>query len=463
MPSKRPRKATTPTGPRRAVIYTRLSRNRTGERSASTERQEAECRKLAESRGWQVVAVEVDDDLSAYSGKARPGYLNVLTALEVGSADAVIAWAPDRLHRSPVELETFIDLVDRLGSEVATVQAGRIDLSSPAGRMQARQLGIIARFESEHRSERTRLAHDQIAAEGRWKGGRRPYGYENVDGHLEIAPVEAAAIVEAADRVLAGERVGAVANDFERRGVPTVTGARWRSVTLRRIITSPTTAGRRVSHGEDIGPAQWAPILDPEQVAAVAATLDANPKRGPVPKIALLSGGRLVCECSTPMSTARRENGRRIYRCLGCFAQIAAEPLEALVESAVIAVLNDAQLPDAPAPKAQGQSIDALEADLAQLAEDWGTGLITRAEFIRARSKFVDRLDAARQAFAASVGSSALIDLTGSGVASKAWPNLSLERRQAVLDALLHAVVVKRAVRRGPGLDPARIDLRWKA
>jgi DNA invertase Pin-like site-specific DNA recombinase len=456
-----------PPGDVRAVIYCRLSRNRTGERSASTERQETECRKLAEARGWQVVAVEVDDDVSAYSGKDRPGYLNITAALEAGTVDAVIAWAPDRLHRSPAELETFIDLVESVGAEVATVQAGRVDLASPAGRMQARQLGIIARYESEHRSERTRLAHDQIAAEGRWKGGRRPYGYENVTGTgtLRIVPTEAEVIREAAARVLAGERVGTVANDLERRGIPTVTGARWRSQTLRRVIASPTTAGRRVSAGEDVGPAQWEPILDVPTIEAVSAVLAGGHRRGRVPRVALLSGGRLVCgACSAPMSTARRENGRRLYRCLGCFAQVAAEPLENFVEGALIHVLSDAALPDAPTPTAAPtEALDAIEAELSDLAADMGAGRITRAEWLAARGPIMVRIDAAKARFAQSVGSSAVVDLTGPGVAAKAWPSLTLERRQAVVDALLEVVMVKRATRRGPGLDTNRVVLRWRA
>jgi hypothetical protein len=36
--------------------------------------------------------------------------------LKAGSLDAVVAWHPDRLHRSPCELENFIDLVDATGA-----------------------------------------------------------------------------------------------------------------------------------------------------------------------------------------------------------------------------------------------------------------------------------------------------------------------------------------------------------
>jgi DNA invertase Pin-like site-specific DNA recombinase len=67
---------------------------------------------------------------------------------------AVIAWHPDRLHRSLVELERFIERIERHRIDVHTVPAGDVDLSTPVGRMFARQLGTFARYESEHRGER---------------------------------------------------------------------------------------------------------------------------------------------------------------------------------------------------------------------------------------------------------------------------------------------------------------------
>ncbi len=58
---------------KRCVIYTRVSRDDTGE-GRSNERQEEVCRKLADLRGWEVVSVEADISVSAYSGTHRPAW-----------------------------------------------------------------------------------------------------------------------------------------------------------------------------------------------------------------------------------------------------------------------------------------------------------------------------------------------------------------------------------------------------
>lgn len=457
----------------RAVIYVRLSRSRSDEPSGSIQRQEAECRKLATSRGYQVIAVEPDDDVSAYSGKIRPAYQRVMDMVKAGEVDVIMAWAADRLHRSPRELEDFVDAVEAAGVDVITVQSGDVDLSTPAGLMQARMMGNIARYESQHRSERTTLAHEAIAREGRWHGGRRPYGFRPVfadpvrraDAVLVVNEDEAGVIREVADRVIAGEQVGAVANDLNRRGVPTVHGSKWTTPTLRGILSSPSIAGRRAYKGEDVGPATWDAIIDTDTAAAVQAQLAKGARRGRPARLALLSGGRCVCEqCRVPMRTARRSNGTRIYRCTTCYAMVTAEPLEDMVTEALLRRLDVADLPSPRrTPRSKGESIDVLEAELAQWAEDMGAGTITRAEWMAARKPLLDRIDAARAAAVAAVGAAPLAGLTRKGAVRKAWPELDLQRRQAILDLLLDAVVVSRATRRGPGLDPDRLDLRWKA
>lgn len=47
----------------------------------------------------------------------------------------------------PAELEDYITVCERHGVLTHTVQAGLLDLSTPSGRLVARQLGAVARYE----------------------------------------------------------------------------------------------------------------------------------------------------------------------------------------------------------------------------------------------------------------------------------------------------------------------------
>jgi DNA invertase Pin-like site-specific DNA recombinase len=171
-----------------AAIYVRISQDRNGD-ELGIERQRKDCERLAKAKGWTVGAVFTDDDRSAFNGKPRPGYAELLDAIEHREIGAVVAWHPDRLHRSPTELEAFIDLVNANKVAVATVQAGEYDLATASGRMTARVVGAVARHESEQKSERIKRQREQAALHGRPAGGRRPFGYEP-DG-MEIRRSEA--------------------------------------------------------------------------------------------------------------------------------------------------------------------------------------------------------------------------------------------------------------------------------
>src|SRR3954447_11548242 len=216
---------------RRAVIYTRMSRDRAGA-GLGVDRQRHECVELADRLGWQIVSERSDNDLSAYSGKPRPGYRALLDDLEHGRATAVLVWHTDRLHRRPVELEEYINVCDPRGVITQTVKAGPLDLATPSGRMVARMLGSTARYEVEHMIERQQAAKLQAATSGRWKGGRRPFGYES-DG-LTIRQSEAAEIRRATDDLLAGMSLHGIARDWNARGVTTSTGGAWKPTEVRK-------------------------------------------------------------------------------------------------------------------------------------------------------------------------------------------------------------------------------------
>jgi len=142
----------------RAGIYTRISWDPDGQR-AGVERQRLDCEALCGDRGWEIAQYFEDNDRSAYSGKRRPAYECLLAAVEERRLDAVVTWHNDRLHRSPRELESFIDLVERSGVRVAVVTGGDYDLTTPEGRFTARIVGAVARKESEDRSRRVRRKH----------------------------------------------------------------------------------------------------------------------------------------------------------------------------------------------------------------------------------------------------------------------------------------------------------------
>jgi site-specific DNA recombinase len=482
-----------PTGPASprgiAAIYVRLSRDREGA-GLAVARQEADCRPLCERRGYPAERIRVysDNDLSAYSGKPRPRYRDLLGDIESGEVTFVVAWHPDRLHRSSKELERFIDVVEAAQCQVATVQGGQYDLTTASGRMAARIVGAVSRGESEHKAERHQRAEVDLARRGKAHGGRRPFGFEA--DRVTIRPDEATLIREAVQRVLAGESVRSVAMDFDRRGIKTpdvvrngeITkpGQEWSISQLRRLLLSRRIAGRREHLGVDVAEAEWTAIISAEDSDRLRAILVRPNLRGKGtgnrPTRYLLAG-IAVCELCGARLVARPANRRRSYACVkeprigGCGRlRVVAVPLEELVvetlfqavEGGALVTLLNTEAAQSGRAGVLASEIKAIDVKLAILADKWSSNELTDGEWTRARSTLAGKRAGLINELAAlqrRLPVSALPDPLRA-----AWGALDFSQRRSIIEAFIEKVVVNSARHGMPKFDPRRVtNIKWRA
>lgn len=463
----------------RAAIYVRISDDRAGG-GLGVQRQENDCRTVVvDPNGWTVADVYVDNDRSAYSGKPRPAYRRMLEDAAAGNFDAIVAWHPDRLHRSPRELEEFIDLVERQKITVQTVRAGIIDLATPAGRMVARQLGAVARYESEHKSDRQRAKAREIAlAGGNAGGGTRPFGFER--DRVTVRQDEAAAIREVAARVLAGESLGAACAYLNEAGMLTPTGKRWQTQVLRRMLMSARLSGQRDYKGEIVATAVWPAILSPEQTTALRRLLT-DPARMTrrVARSYLLKGLMRCTDCDAVLVARPRTGGERCYVCAsgardaryaGCGKRrVLAEPVELFVTEAVLARLDHPDLrgtlDDAARLEDDGaqRRVDNATLRLDELAAAYAEERITMREWLTAREPLERALGRAREDAARRVGVGAAARHVGRGGALReAWPGLGVGEQHVIVAALVDRVMVAPGVRGRNRFDPGRFEIVWR-
>ncbi|MEE8407268.1 MAG: recombinase family protein, partial [Acidimicrobiia bacterium] len=284
--------------PKAAAVYVRVSRDSQGQ-GLGIERQQELCKRLAKEKGWPVAETYVDNDISAYSGKPRPGYEKMLADIESGARDAVLVVDQDRLVRRMKELVPFMELADSLGIPLANVQ-GDTDLSNTDGRFKAHIMGAVAEQESSRKSDRVKRQKEGAAAKGWWQGGRRPYGYQpkrTDDGFssLEIIPQEAEIVKELAQRILAGASLRTLATELNERGVPTAGGKQWRVTTIANTMTGASIAAMRVHNGKIAGQANWEPILDRSTWEQVRAVLKGRSKTSQGRPAGHLLTGLLEC------------------------------------------------------------------------------------------------------------------------------------------------------------------------
>jgi DNA invertase Pin-like site-specific DNA recombinase len=454
--------------PTSAAIYLRLSQDRAGD-SLGIARQEELCRRLAAEKGWKIAAAYVDRDISAYSGKRRPGYEQMCDDIKNKRLDAVIVVDQDRLTRTPRELEAFIDLADLCNIALATV-SGDLDLGTSDGRFRARIMGTVARQESEKKSERIKRQRAQAAQLGSYQGGRRPFGYEP-DG-MTIRKSEAKLIREAARRVLTGESVRKVVIDFNDRGVPAASGGRWGVTSMKSMLVGPRLAGLRVHQGEVVGEANWPAILDRETHERLRRLLG-DPRRNTRgrPASHLLAGLLRCSKCGATMHSSRRPDGSRRYMCParpgGCGrTAIVAEPLEATITEAVLYRLDNPVVHRKVArPKkrqpAESVDLEAIERDLDDLAADLGEGRISRREWLAARAPLERRREDARRLLDLQADDPILQPFREGNV-RKLWAKADTDGRRAVLRVLIENITIGPGVPGRKAFDPDRVDLLWR-
>lgn len=465
---------------RAAGVYCRISDDRAGHR-AGVRRQEQDCRALAERKGWKVAGVYVDNDVSAWSGKVRPQYRRMLEDITAGLIDAVVVWHQDRLVRHPKELEEFFEVCDASGLRDMATVTGDVDLGNDDGRFHARILGAVARKESDDKSRRIRRKMEELARQGRGKGGgTRPFGFN--EDRVSLKTSEAKLVREAAARVLAGETVRSVCRDWSIRGIASVTGAAWSPTVLRRVLIAPRTAGLREHGGVVVAQAEWPGIITQEDHHRLNRILG-DPRRRHNPagnaRTYLLTGFAYCSLCGAKLVARPKQDGRRCYCCVsgpgfkGCGKiRSLAEPVEELVAESIFVALDTSLLDKALARRNGAASkerglLDQLreqEDALDQLARDfYAERLLSRSEFLAAKAALDVKIDAVRGQLARVDSGRVFIDFPRSEKALReAWAARGIEWRRALVDAVFERVLVHPAVKGRNYFDPQRVELVFK-
>ena len=446
-----------------ALIYTRISSDRSGE-GVGVARQEKEWRALAERRGWNVVAVFSDNDVSAYSGKARPGYEAMMRMIASGRVRHLIAWHQDRLHRNTRELEDFIDIIEAGSVMVETVNGGSHDFRTPNGRMYARMSGVVARNASEQASERIKSKFREKAAAGEYSGGVRPFGYD-ADG-VTVRPDEAETIRQATREILAGGSLRDIARRLNDEGVTSSRGKPWSPNQVKAMVMRARNAGLREHQGEVVGQAVWPAIVDEADWRSVRAVLMDPSRRTTTTNVRkyLLSGIARCGECGGVIIAkwvSSRQSKRLVYECRysHCVAR-AMQHVDALVERTVVARLSreDArEVFEVTDEQPFNFEFDELHGRMDQAAQAFASGAITVQQLETITKACRDRLGEIQPVSQPSV----VADLVSSGDVQAVWENLSLARKRAVIDALL-TVSIRRTGRRGPGFDSKSVVIDWR-
>src|SRR5215208_3612994 len=163
-------------GPRRAILYARVSTDEQARSGYSLAQQMEALREYAAQEGYEVLE-EVTDPGQSGASLERPGMDQVRDLVAGGNVSVVLAQDRDRFSREPAYTYLLKREFEEYGCKMRTLNDRGDD--SPEGELMDGVFDQFAKFERAKTAERTRRGKLRKAQEGKIVAGRRPhYGFE---------------------------------------------------------------------------------------------------------------------------------------------------------------------------------------------------------------------------------------------------------------------------------------------
>ncbi|MBD5117719.1 MAG: recombinase family protein [Clostridiales bacterium] len=137
------------------------------------------CREFAKKMGWVIVGEEQETGVSGYKVSAddRDKLQLIKKQAEQGKFDILLVFMFDRLGRKSDETPFVVEWFVKHGVRVWSVNEGEQRFESHTDRLTNYIRYWQADGESQKTSIRTKTALSQMVLEGRFRGGKTPYGY----------------------------------------------------------------------------------------------------------------------------------------------------------------------------------------------------------------------------------------------------------------------------------------------
>ncbi len=236
------------------------------------------CREFADRMGWTIVGEEQETGVSGYkvSANDRDKLQLIKERAEQGKFDILLVFMFDRLGRKSDETPFVVEWFCKKGIKVWSVNEGEQRFESHTDRLTNYIRFWQADGESQKTSIRTKTALGQMVQEGRFRGGKAPFGYRleksgilNKRKHevnkLVIDEKEAEVIRTMFDLcVSSGFGRWRMANFLNDHGIKNRKGENWHDATICAILHNPMYKGVLRSGETYSEPFEELQIVSPE-------------------------------------------------------------------------------------------------------------------------------------------------------------------------------------------------------
>ncbi len=215
------------------------------------------CHRFAEEMGWTIVHEEQEDGVSGHKVRAenRDKLQIIKERAKQGKFDVLLVFMFDRIGRIADETPFVVEWFVKNGIEVWSTQEGQQRFDNHTDKLTNYIRFWQADGESEKTSIRTKTALGQIVADGGFKGGNAPFGYDLVKSgrfnkrkhelfmlavNEAEAPIVRIIYEKYVQEGFGAQRIATYLNDL---GYLARTGKPWHHATIRGILCNLTYTG----------------------------------------------------------------------------------------------------------------------------------------------------------------------------------------------------------------------------
>lgn len=191
---------------------------------------------------WEFAGLYYDEGITGTKKDKRTELLRMISDCEDKKIDFIITKSISRFARNTMDcLELVRKLID-LGIFVY-FEKENINTGAMESELMLSILSGLAESESISISENNKWSIQRRFQNGTYKISSPPYGYDIINGKLKINDKQAEIVRFIFAEILAGKGTQKIADDLNRREVPTKRGGKWRSSTIRGMASNEKYTG----------------------------------------------------------------------------------------------------------------------------------------------------------------------------------------------------------------------------
>lgn len=225
-----------------AVGYIRVSTDGQVDDGVSLDAQRAKIEAWATLHDEDQVVIFKDAGVSGSSMTQRPGLQEALR--EVCQRKGIlVVYSLSRLARSTKDTLLMSDRLAKAGAELVSLSE-KIDTTSASGKMVFRMLAVLAEFERDQISERTRAAMAHLRQDKRRISRFAPFGwdFDEAGAALVENPAEQRTLTCMREQWNLGRSFRQIARALDEGGTPTKQGgAGWSAKVVRSLLLRSAT------------------------------------------------------------------------------------------------------------------------------------------------------------------------------------------------------------------------------